>query len=144
MKHSHIAILHRPRAPTLVLGGLAALFILGGGCVTVRYRTRIPAVSVHQVIAWSTAGVPAKVIVQRMKASHTVYRLTAAELADLHAKGVADPVINYMQRTYLAAVRHDQKLRDWRYWRADSDGYWYGGPWMGGVWGHDWGRWDED
>ena len=35
------------------------------------------------------------------------------QLARLHDQGVADPVINYMQQTYLEAVRREQNLADW-------------------------------
>src|SRR5437016_3809157 len=35
------------------------------------------------------------------------------QLARLHDQGVADPVINYMQQTYLEAVRWEQNLADW-------------------------------
>ena len=35
------------------------------------------------------------------------------QLARLHDQGVADAVINYMQQTYLEAVRREQNLADW-------------------------------
>ncbi len=139
-EHAHSVSRLRPRAPTLVVAGLAATLLAAGGCVTVRYRPAPRPVTVHQVIAWSKASVPAKAIIHRMKVAHMVYRLDASELARLHAKGVPDPVINYMQHTYLAAVRHNQKLHDWRYWWSGPDGYWYGGP----EWNGDWGGGDED
>jgi hypothetical protein len=44
-----------------------------------------------------------------MRDSGTVYRLTAAQLAQLHDQGVADPVIDYMQQTYLNAVLREQR-----------------------------------
>lgn len=139
LEHNRPIPLRRFKGRTLVVAGLAAGLMAVSGCVTVQYRRAPAAVTVHQVIAWSEAKVPARTIVLRMKASHTVYRLSAADLANLRAKGVANTVIDYMQQTYLAAVRHNQKLRDWQDWQSGPDGYWYGGPWMGGDWG-----WDED
>lgn len=59
----------------------------------------------------SKEGVPAETIVKKMRDSKSVYRLTAAQLAYLHDQGVADRVINYMQQTYLEAVRREQNLR---------------------------------
>jgi hypothetical protein len=68
--------------------------------------------------------------------SGTVYRLSAGASARLHEQGVADPVIDYMQRTYLNAVRREQRLRDWGYRYLGADGYRYGGRPFG--WPHTW------
>ena len=46
------------------------------------------------------------------------------------------PVIDYMQGTYLDAVRRDQQYEDWNTWVMGPDGYWYGG--CGHGWGLDW------
>jgi hypothetical protein len=54
--------------------------------------------------------------VQKMREAQGVYRLNAAELAQLHDQGVADPVINYMQQTYFEAVRREQSVADWNDW----------------------------
>ena len=57
--------------------------------------------------------------------------LTASHLVGLHEEGVPNVVLDYMQETYLAAVRRDQALEDWRHWAWAGDGYWYGGrPWL--------------
>jgi hypothetical protein len=66
-----------------------------------------------------------------MRASGAVYRLTAAQLTQLHDQGVSDQVLDYMQQTYLNAVRHDQRLEEWDYWTLGPDGFWYGGPYYG-------------
>jgi len=31
----------------------------------------------------------------------------------LHDRGVADPVLNYMQQTYIEAERREQSAEDW-------------------------------
>ena len=36
----------------------------------------------------------------------------------------ADPVINYMQQTYLEAVRREQSLADWNDWAMWGDHFW--------------------
>jgi hypothetical protein len=57
-------------------------------------------------------AIPPDAIIQRMHNAKTVYRLDATELARLHDVGVADPVINYMQQTYLEAIRREQTRID--------------------------------
>jgi hypothetical protein len=46
------------------------------------------------------------------------------QLARLHDKGVADPVFNYMQETYLEAVRREQNLADWNTKEMWGDHFW--------------------
>lgn len=98
-------------------------------------------VTVAEVREMSKAGVPAETIIQQMRDSGTVYRLTAAQLARLHDDGVPNKVINYMQQTYLSAVRHNQALTDQNYWALGRDGYWYGGLPYG--WPGEWGGFNE-
>jgi hypothetical protein len=62
-----------------------------------------------------------------MRESGTVYRLKASELAKLKEEGFPDAVIDYMQQTYLDAVRRNQALEDWSHWTVGPDQYWYGG-----------------
>lgn len=89
-----------------------------------------PPVTVPEIIKLSREGVPDYEIIDKMRKSGTVYRLKASQLAELHAQGVPDSVINYMQRTYLQAVRRRQELDDWDSWN-NVDGWWYGGPYWG-------------
>jgi hypothetical protein len=107
---------------------LTAMTLLSGACA------RQPApepVTIPQVLQMSEAGLPAEEIIERMRVSGTVYRLEASRLAMLRDEGVPDEVIDYMQRTYLDAVRRDQRLQDMRYWTPGGPGYWYGGPHYG-------------
>jgi hypothetical protein len=92
-------------------------------------------VTVAQVVAMSRAGQPADAIVAKMRESGTVYRLSASQLAGLRDQGVPDTVIDYMQGTYLSAVRQRQELEGWDSWTG-VDGYWYGGAPYG--WPDDW------
>ena len=69
-------------------------------------------------------GVPAETIIEKMREAKSVYRLDAAELVQLHNRGVADPIINYMQRTYLEAVRREQNLADWNSREMWGDHFW--------------------
>jgi len=107
---------------------LVIALLLLGGCASTEVREPA-AVTVPQIIKMSREGTPATAIIERMRRSGTVYRLKASQLDELHQQGVSDSVINYMQRTYLEAVRHRAERQDWSYWNED-DGWWYGGaPW---------------
>ena len=111
----------RRRGPASVLLAGSALF---GGCSTLGFEQAKPPVMVSEVILMSTEGVPTETIVKKMRDSKTVYRLTGAQLAYLHDQGVSDPIIDYMQQTYLEAVRHEQSLADWNDWATWGDHFW--------------------
>jgi hypothetical protein len=100
----------------------AMILAVSGGCATER---PVP-LSVSQVVELSREGVPSTDIINRMKASRATYPLQASELARLRDEGVSDPVINYMQQTYLDEARRKQELQDRELW----PGYWGPpGPW---------------
>lgn len=104
---------------------LAAPVLLAGGCATLTTPPP-PRVTVPEILALSREGVPADVILEKMRVSDTVYRLTASQLADLRDQGVANTVVNAMQQSYLNAVQRDERLADWNRWNFDG-GWWYGG-----------------
>ena len=93
------------------------------GCTTLGFKQPEP-VTIGQVIQMNKGGVPADTIIKTMRDSDSVYRLTAAQLAQLHDMGVADPVLNYMQQTYIDAERRQQSLEDW-----DRNGMWGPSDW---------------
>ena len=93
------------------------------GCATFGFKQPEP-VTVGQVIEMSKEGVPPEAIVKKMRDSETVYRFTAAQLAELHDLGIADPVLDYMQRTYIEAERRDQSRDDWGAWNMWGDRFW--------------------
>jgi hypothetical protein len=128
-----LARLVRRQSPPLIL--LIGMTLLGG-CATFGVEQSTPPVTVSEVIHMSQQGVPADTILDHMRESQTVYRLTASQLAQLRDQGVATQVIDYMQQTYLNAVRYDQSLENWDYWSLGTDGFWYGGPYYG--WAPNW------
>lgn len=107
--------------------GLALTFLtcvtLLSGCAALGFKQREP-VTVGQVIQMSKEGVPAEAIVEKMRDSGTVYPLSAAQLAELHDLGIADQVLDYMQRTYIEAERRDQSRDDWGEWNTWGAGFW--------------------
>lgn len=110
-----------------------AVFLLTG-CATVQSKKTKP-VTVTDIVQMSQEKVPAEKIIDKMRASGTVYRLKASELVGLKEQGVPDAVINYMQQTYLDSVRRNQAREDWNNWTMGPDGYYYGGEpfgWPGG------------
>lgn len=108
--------------------GSTSLFLAGSGlltgCAAVGLEQAKPPVSVSEVVQMTEEGFPAENIIKRMRESKAVYRLNAAELAQLHDRGVADPVLNYMQETYLAAVRQEQSRADGNDWATWGDHFW--------------------
>ena len=90
-----------------------------------------PPVTVPDVIRISRAGDPPEKIIQRMRDAGMVYRLTGSQFARLHQQGVPDAVLDYMQHTYLEAVRRDQYLQDWNRWWPGPAGYFHGGCYYG-------------
>jgi hypothetical protein len=113
-------IWRRQGSASMVLAGSAPL----GGCARVGFEQTKTPVMVSEVILMSKEGVPAETIVKKMRDSKSVYRLTAAQLAYLHDQGVADRIINYMQQTYLEAVRREQNLADWNTREMWGDHFW--------------------
>lgn len=110
----------------IALPCLFALWFMG--CSLLGLGQPLPApVTVPEVVQMSKTGVPMETLLQKMRDSGTIYRLSASELVHLHEEGVPNAVLDYMQETYLAAVRRDQALEDWRHWAWAGDGYWYGG-----------------
>ncbi len=105
--------------------GLAA-GLFPAGCATTD-KTKVPPVTVGDIVKMSKDGLPPSEIIARIHQSGTVYRLKASELAKLKEQGVSDEVIDYMQKTYIHALQRDQQLEDARYWTRWEDGYWYGG-----------------
>ena len=112
----------------LRLRGPASILLAGssllGGCSTLGFEQSKPPVAVSEVIQMVQEGVPEQTIVEKMRQAKSVYRLNAAELAQLHDRGVADPIINYMQQTYLEAVRREQSLADWNDRATWGDHFW--------------------
>lgn len=111
------------KSPLFALALLPALF--ASGCASLGGE-RPARVTVPEIIALAREGVPADTIIAKMRASDTVYRLSASQLANLRDQGVPGTVIDAMQQSYLNAVRRDQRFEDWNRWTFDG-GWWYGG-----------------
>ena len=133
--------LHLGRTAILALT-TAGLFALASCASSSMYRPVIPPpVTVSQIVKMSKEGMAPDAIIRTMRASRTVYRLSASQLARLRDQGVADQVIDYMQHTYLAAVRRSARFEEWHYWHHWGDDFWYGGEAFG--WPSYW-YWPDD
>jgi hypothetical protein len=110
-----------------VVALLASLGLWLGGCATASRPVVPQPVTVEQIVQMSKEKMPPDEIIRKMRNSGTVYRLRASQLARLRDEGVSDQVIDYMQHTYLAAVRRSARLEGWGYWYHATDGFWYGG-----------------
>jgi hypothetical protein len=110
----------------IAAGAIAAgLSCFCAGCMTCTPPRPKP-VTVAQIVDMSKSGVLPDQIISKIRASGTVYRLKASQLIELSQKGVSDAVIDYMQETYLDAIKRDAAYKSWRYWAMYGD-YWYGG-----------------
>ena len=102
---------------------VVALLIAVGGCATFG-EPLPPQPTLAEIVAASKAGESPQQIIERMQKSRAVYRLPASELAKLRDQGVADQVIDYMQRVHLDVIRFEESLRTRSFY----------GPW-GPAWG---------
>ncbi|HVK55466.1 MAG TPA: hypothetical protein VM532_10615 [Burkholderiales bacterium] len=102
---------------------LLNLIWLLGGCASLQPK---PPILPDQVVEMAKAGTPAEAIIQKLKESGTVYQLSAAELVKLSKAGVPTSVLDYMQSTYLEAVRRDEAQRAFFYYPPYPPPYWYG------------------
>lgn len=75
-----------------------------------------------EIVQMSQRKISDDIIIERIRASGAVYRLSAAELVKLHDQGVSDPVLNAMQNTQIEEVRG---------YGGRSTGI-FGGVWGGG------------
>ena len=81
----------------LLVSGLVAGLLMAG-CSTYGKQKGLP-VTVSQILEMSKAGTPPTGIIAKIRATGTVYRIKASDLAKLKEQGVADEVIDYMQKT---------------------------------------------
>lgn len=96
---------------------LIVFIALLGGCASA--PRPVPLTSA-EIVQMSQRKMTDDIIIERIRASGAVYRLSAAELVKLHDQGVSDPVLNAMQNTQIEEVRG---------YRGRSTGV------FGGIWG---------
>lgn len=114
----------RPRLAALLLAAL-----LVSGCAA--FEKREP-MTLDQVVQLSKEGKSSDDIINRLLASRTVFALSGSGYAKLREQGVDDAVLDFIQRSYVARVEMDSRLR---YQGWYSPGYYppYYRP-MGGLW----------
>lgn len=101
--------------------------VLATGCATSRVARK--PLTQEEVIQLAKAQTPDSEIVQRIKASGTVYRLSAVEILRLHDCGVSSNVIDFMLQDYVEAVRWQERER----W---GPAWYYYGPYCYWHWPH--------
>ena len=70
-----------------------------------------PPPTIAEIVQMAKSGQGADAIIQRIQESRAVYQLPASELAKMREQGVPDKVIDYIQQTYIEAVRYSEWLR---------------------------------
>ena len=95
---------------------IALLFVVAlAGCAT---TPRPPPPTTADIVQMAREGRPADAIIPRIEESRAVYQLSATQLAQLREQGVPDKVIDYLQQTYIDAIRFSE-------WMRARDAYFY-------------------
>lgn len=109
---------------------LLAAALLASGCAGTALLPPPP--TLDEIVKMSKEGVAPEEIVRRLQASRAVYALSGSKLAALHEAGVPDLVLDYLQQSYIDAVRY-------REWMRANDWYWWGPPyWLTPYRGYPW------
>lgn len=106
---------------------LAALSL--SGCVVVRPRPE--PVSPEEIIRLSEEGVPPEEIIEKIRASRTVYRMDAEDVVRLDERGVDKQVIDFMMDTERRAIKRRYYYGSYYYGPYYYDPFWYGPCWYG-------------
>lgn len=112
---------------------VAMMMLLVTGCATTSVETRKP-LTQEAIIQLAKAKTPDSEVVQRIKASGTVYRLSTVEILHLHESGVSNSVIDYMLQDYADMVRWQERQRcqvDWYFYGPHCYWNWPPPPMMG-------------
>lgn len=85
---------------------VSALALTSFGCQVLDYQPP-PPVETTDILAMTEAGTPAELIITKIRESRTVYRMDSEDVIELHQKGVAKEVIDFMLKTErLERERH--------------------------------------
>jgi hypothetical protein len=115
--------------------GLALLAAVAlAGCAGM--EKRVP-MTLEQVIQQSKAGTPPADIINQLKESRTIFEVSGSQFAKLREEGVDDSVLDFIQRTYVASVEMDTRLRYQSMYWGYGWGYPYR-PYYGGPYWHAW------
>ncbi|MCE2899062.1 MAG: hypothetical protein ACK50Z_04740 [Betaproteobacteria bacterium] len=82
--------------------------LVTGGCAA--FEKREP-MTLDQVVQLSVEGKSADHIINRLSESRTIFALSGSGYARLREQGVDDAVLDFIQRSYVARVELDSRLR---------------------------------
>ena len=106
-----------------------AVLIALSGCASINLPERQP-ISLEQIVAMSKEGKDAASVIREIRESKTTYDVMASQYAKLSRDGVADEVIDFMQRGQLKmAERAGRRSAYEDLWVSSRYGWVYGGPW---------------
>lgn len=106
---------------------VGALSLAVSGCATTAPKGPPPKpLTQEEIIQMAKSGALDTDIIQKIRASGTVYRLTAAEILHLHDSGVSNSVVDFMLQDYLEAVRWREREYSRQYYEWYAFGpHWY-------------------
>lgn len=78
---------------------------------------RPPRPTLDEIVQLSREGIPAQTLVEQLQKSRAVWPLTASQILSLRDEGVDVSVLDYLQGTYVEAIRNEERLRhDGSFW----------------------------
>jgi hypothetical protein len=109
------------------LGAALLVGVLSLGCASLTGPPPKP-LTQEAIIQMTKSGWTDSQILDRIRESRTAYRLTSAEVVNLHNEGVSYTVLDYMLQTYIDAVRADERYASERYWLFHYGHYYWCPP----------------
>ena len=118
--------------------GFCLILLLATGCATVEQPKPLTGAD---IVSLAKSGKTAPEIIGELQRTYTVLPLQASDIVSLHASGVPNEVLDYLQRAQIDEIRWRDRF---------SQGYWYGPgyyrgfgpcpfpplrPYRGGPWG---------
>lgn len=105
---------------TLGFSLVLATLLLAAGCAAVS----VPPLSAGDVVAMAKQGKSAEDMIAELNRTDTVLSLRASDYVALHAAGVPDEVLDYLQFVQIEEIRwRERSLYGW------YGPYYYGWPW---------------
>ena len=97
----------------IALAALAAV-LSSAGCAGLEPR---PApLTRAEVIMLAKTGAPAQTIIGELERTRTVILLSGSDIVQLHAAGVPQEVLDYLQRVQIEQVRQDERFASMYYY----------------------------
>lgn len=89
------------------LGSVLLCAALLSGCAGLERR---PPLTIDDVVQRSRAGTPPAELIRELDQTRTVLAITGSRYARLKAEGVSDEVLDYLQKSFIAALEFEARM----------------------------------